>query len=43
MGDELLNAFKMANFVAVEEEEEPHSEHEGDEENNKEWVILVLF
>lgn len=37
VGDELLSAFKMANFVAVEAEEEPPSDNEAEDEN-KEWV-----
>lgn len=39
VGDELLSAFKMANFVAVEEDEEPPSDIEADEEiQSREWV-----
>ena len=42
VGDELLSAFKMANFIAVEEEDEPPSENEP-EDDHKEWVSRVHF
>ena len=33
----------MANFVAIEEEEEHRSEPEADEDNNRDWVSFYCL
>lgn len=41
VGDELLSAFKVASFAAFEEETEPIPQLNENDEESKDWVIVM--
>lgn len=41
VGDELLSAFKVASFAAFEEEAEPIPQVNENEDESKDWVIVM--
>ena len=42
MADELLSAFKVASFAAFEEESEPVNQTNENDDDCKDWVIILF-